>query len=198
MWLRLPSSWPPQVDAAVALLLLSTLDLAGTTAAKEAVDRKSAPIAATGALLFVVMFWVFASTLRVSNLVAVTFGWCVLVQVGVVVLDRFRYGTQLAPGKYIAVVVLLLAQAYLLIGPSGSSASAAEALPRTPISEGTAHPAHARAQHALKGQVQRERPHSSRRREPRHLLTKNDLQTIGATARTTRPAPAHGRRARRH
>jgi hypothetical protein len=38
--------------------------------------------------------------------------------VGLLLIDRFHFGVQLAPGKWVAAVVILLAQAYLLLGPS--------------------------------------------------------------------------------
>ena len=54
-----------------------------------------------------------------AELALVTMGWIVLLQVGLLALDRVRYGVELPTGKWVAVVVLLVAQAYLLIGPSG-------------------------------------------------------------------------------
>jgi len=119
MWLRLPESWPTPVTTVVFLVLLTTLDLLGSAAAKEAVERRSALIAAIGAALFVAMFFVFASALQISGLVVVTVGWCVLVQVGVLLMDRLHYGVHLTPGKYLAVIVAVAAQAYLVAGPSG-------------------------------------------------------------------------------
>jgi hypothetical protein len=194
IWLRLPGNWPPHVVAVVALILLSILDLAGTAAAKEAADRRSAPIAAAGAVLFVAMFWVFASTLRVSSLVAVTFGWCVLVQVGVVILDRFRYGAHLTLGTYIAVAVLLVAQAYLLFASPSSATSSADPGPTAP---GGDIAAQRNPQHAAKRQALALAPDSrSRGRgEPRHpLRKKNPSSRHHRHENPTRPVATHGRR----
>jgi hypothetical protein len=132
MFIRVPDSWSQPVVAFVAMAVLAALDLAGAYAAKEAVDRRSAGMAALGVALFVVLFWVFASSLQVAELAPVTFGWVVILQVGVVLLDRFRYGVTLPTSKWVAVAVLLLAQAYLLLGPGGdrgSSPAAASAPP---------------------------------------------------------------------
>ena len=132
MFIRVPDSWPQPVVAIVAMAVLAGLDLGGAYAAKEAVDRRSAGMAALGVALFVVLFWVFASSLQVAELAPVTFGWVVILQVGVVLLDRFRYGVTLPTSKWVAVAVLLLAQAYLLLGPGGdrgSSPAAASAPP---------------------------------------------------------------------
>ena len=133
MFIRVPDSWSQPVVAFVAMAVLAALDLAGAYAAKEAVDRRSAGMAALGVALFVVLFWVFASTLQVAELAPVTFGWVVILQVGVVLLDRFRYGVTLPTSKWIAVGVLLLAQAYLVLGPGGDKGSSPAAAPAPPM-----------------------------------------------------------------
>jgi hypothetical protein len=118
MFIRVPDSWPQPVVAIVAMALLAALDLGGAYAAKEAVDRRSLGYAALGFFLFAVLFWVFASSLQVAELAPVTFGWVVMLQVGVVLLDRFHYGVTMPTSKWVAVAVLLLAQAYLILGPT--------------------------------------------------------------------------------
>jgi hypothetical protein len=138
MFIRVPDSWSQPMVAVVAMAVLAALDLAGAYAAKEAVDRRSGGMAALGVVLFVILFWVFASSLQVAELAPVTFGWVVILQVGVVLMDRFRYGITLPTSKWVAVVVLLLAQAYLLLGPTNDSASTpapaqAEAAPQVRI-----------------------------------------------------------------
>jgi len=125
MLIRTPESWPPVVVAVLAMVALAALDLAGTFAAKEAVQRRSLLIGAVGAVLFVLLFWVLASSLQYAELAPVTFGWIVILQVGVLLLDRFRYGAQLTTGAWAAIVVMVAAQAYLLLGPATSSARAA-------------------------------------------------------------------------
>jgi hypothetical protein len=124
MFIRVPDSWPQPVVAIVAMTVLAALDLGGAYAAKEAVDRRSVGYAAVGFFLFIVLFWVFASSLQVAELAPVTFGWVVILQVGVVLMDRFRYGITMPTSKWVAVAVLLLAQAYLLLGPKDSTATA--------------------------------------------------------------------------
>jgi hypothetical protein len=117
MFIRVPDSWPQPVVAILAMAVLAVLDLAGAMAAKEAVDRRSPAMALLGASLFLLLFWIFASSLQVAELAPVTFGWVVILQVGVVLLDRFKYGVTMPTGKWLAVGVLLIAQAYLLLGP---------------------------------------------------------------------------------
>ena len=124
MLIRLPESWPHTVVAALAMAVLAALDLAGAYAAKEAVLRRSAGMAALGVALFVVLFWVYASSLRYAELAPVTLGWIVLLQVGVLLLDRFRYGTPLSRGQWAAVAVVLAAQLYLVLAPPAAQPDA--------------------------------------------------------------------------
>jgi hypothetical protein len=119
--LRLPDSWPTALVATLAMTVLAILDLAGAVAAKEAVTRRSPSFALVGAILFVLLFWVYASSLQYAELAPVTMGWVVILQVGVVLVDHYRYGTPMTTSRSIAVVVILLAQAFLLLGPGGQS-----------------------------------------------------------------------------
>lgn len=125
MLLRAPGSWPTAVVAAVAMLLLAAVDLAGAYATKEAVVRRSLPWAVTGVGLFVLLFYVYASSLQYAELALVTLGWVVVLQVGVLVLDHFRYGNALSADKWVAVAVILAAQAYLLLASSDALVPAA-------------------------------------------------------------------------
>ena len=118
MLLRAPASWPTPVVAAVAMLLLAAVDLAGAYVAKEAVARRSLPWGVTGVALFVLLFYVYASSLQYAELALVTLGWVVVLQVGVLVLDRMRYGNTLSADKWVAVALILAAQAYLLLASS--------------------------------------------------------------------------------
>ena len=118
MLLRAPASWPTPVVAAVAMLLLAGVDLAGAYVAKEAVVRRSMPWGAIGIALFVLLFYVYASSLQYAGLALVTLGWVVVLQVGVLLLDRLRYGNALSADKWVAVAVILAAQVYLLLASS--------------------------------------------------------------------------------
>jgi len=124
MLLRAPAGWPQPLVAAVAMVLLAVLDLGGALAAKEAIERRSIALAAAGAAIFLVLYWVYISSLEVAELSSVTFGWIVILQVGVVLLDRFRYGVIPAPGAWLAIALLLAAQTYLVLLPTAVPASA--------------------------------------------------------------------------
>ena len=125
MLLRAPASWSTPVVAAVAMLLLAVVDLAAAYATKEAVVRRSLPWAVAGVALFVLLFYVYASSLQYAELALVTLGWVVALQVGVLLLDQFRYGNALSADKWVAVAVILAAQAYLLLASSGADVSPA-------------------------------------------------------------------------
>ena len=109
MLIRVPESWPQPLVAALAMIVLAVVDLASAVAAKEAVTRRSLPVAALGLALFVILFWVYASSLRYAELAPVTLGWIVVLQIGVLFLDVFRYGATLSRGQWVAIAVLLVA-----------------------------------------------------------------------------------------
>ena len=118
MFLRFPASWSPTTVAVVAMVVLAGLDLAGAYAAKEAVARRSPAFAAMGIGLFVLLFWVYSSSLQYAELGPVTLGWIVVLQVGVVLLDRYHYGQAVPRGHWMAIVLIIAAQAYLLLAPA--------------------------------------------------------------------------------
>jgi hypothetical protein len=113
--IRVPQSWPTGLVAVIAMVTLAVLDLAGSYLAKESVVQRSLPIGVAGASMFVLLFWVYASSLQYAELAPITFGWIVILQVGVILLDRFRYGVAVTPGKWVAIFALLVIQGYLLV-----------------------------------------------------------------------------------
>jgi len=132
MLIRVPDSWPPALVAVLAMVVLALVDLVGAVAAKEAVVRRSLPVALLGLALYALLFWVYASSLEYVDLGPVTLGWMVVLQVGVLLVDRFRYGSTLTAGQWVAVGVLIAAQGYLLVGASGSDQRAADDPDRPP------------------------------------------------------------------
>lgn len=124
--IRLPESWPVPFSATLAMVCLATLDLLGAVFAKEWADHGGWRALLLGAGAFLVLFWVYASSLQYAELALVTMGWVVMLQVGLVMLDRWRYGVELPAGKWVAIGVVLAAQAYLVLAPSASSADSAE------------------------------------------------------------------------
>ncbi len=123
--IKLPTSWPTWLIGSAAMLTLAALDLVGALAAKEWATRSSPLPLAIGVVSFLTLFWVYASALQYAELALVTLGWIVFLQVGLLLLDRFRYGVHLPTGKWVAVVVILAAEAYLLLAPASPSTPAA-------------------------------------------------------------------------
>ncbi len=122
--LKAPESWPTWLVGAIAMLALAALDVAGALAAKQWAATSHVLPLLLGAGAFLVLFWVYASALQYAELALVTMGWIVVLQVGLLLIDRFHFGVQLSAGKWVAAVVILLAQGYLLLGPSGPAEDA--------------------------------------------------------------------------
>lgn len=102
--------------ATAATLALAGLDLVGAYFAKEWVERRDTTMLVAGMVTFGVLFVVYGKALQVADLSAVTFGWFVFLTVGILLLERMRYGVELSPGKWVAIVVVVVAQAYLILG----------------------------------------------------------------------------------
>lgn len=116
--IKLPSSWPLPVVATLAMAALAGLDLLGAIAAKEWAERQNVAAIALGLLAFVLLFWVYASSLQYAELAVVTMGWIVLLQVGIVIVDHVHFGNVLPADKMGAIVIILVAQGYLVLAPS--------------------------------------------------------------------------------
>ncbi len=116
--IKLPSSWPVPVVATLAMAALAGLDLLGAIAAKEWAEKQNITAIALGVLAFVLLFWVYASSLQYAELAVVTMGWIVLLQVGIVIVDRVHFGNVLPADKIGAIVIILVAQGYLVLAPS--------------------------------------------------------------------------------
>ena len=120
--IKLPSSWPLPVVATLCMAALAGLDLLGAVAAKEWAEKQNTVALGLGALSFLVLFWVYASSLQYAELAVVTMGWIVMLQVGILLVDRIHFDNALPAGKIAAVVIILAAQGYLLLAPSGTQA----------------------------------------------------------------------------
>ena len=109
--------------AAGAIVLLAGLDLLGAVMARRYADHRSWLALVGGGAVFVTLFWVYGRSLAYAELATITFGWVVLLQVGVIVIDRFTSHTSIATGKLVAMVAIVVLQGYLLLtGASGRGA----------------------------------------------------------------------------
>ena len=118
--MKFPASWPVPAVASVAMAVLAGLDLLGAIAAKEWAEKQSIAAIAFGTIASVALFWFYASSLQYAELAVVTMGWIVLLQVGIVIVDRVHFGTMLSADKIGALIIILVAQGYLVLAPSSS------------------------------------------------------------------------------
>ena len=107
--------------ATAATFALAGLDLVGAYFAKEWVERRDTTMLVAGMVTFGILFVVYGKALQVADLSAVTFGWFVFLTVGILLLERMRYGVELSAGKWVAIVVVVIAQAYLILGGSNET-----------------------------------------------------------------------------
>ena len=80
--IKAPEAWPVPVVATIAMVALAGLDLIGALFAKEWAENGSVRALVLGAGAFLVLFWVYASSLKYAELALVTMGWVVMLQVG--------------------------------------------------------------------------------------------------------------------
>ncbi len=104
--------------AIVTMLLLAALDLGGALLARRYVEHRSLATLALGCVAFAVLFVVYARGLHYAELTTITFGWVVMLQVGVVTIDRVAHGGSLPADKVVVIAALLALQSYLVLSPS--------------------------------------------------------------------------------
>jgi len=108
------------------MLLLAGLDFIGTLLAKEWTVHRAPWQLAAGAATFVALFAALSLGLRYAEMSLLTLGWIVALQIALIMVDRSRYGTHLSRGGWIAVIAILVAQGYLLLGGAVSACQAGE------------------------------------------------------------------------
>src|SRR5690242_8026592 len=104
-----------------AMFLLAALDLAGAYCAVRYLRTGHWGWWTVGAVGEVGLFAVYTASLEYAELATVTLGWIVILQVGVVVLDRVANGVVLPAGKWVAMAAILLLMTYLLLAPNRAS-----------------------------------------------------------------------------
>lgn len=110
-----------------AMIALALLDFIGAVFAKEWADTRQPWWFVAGLVTFMGLFVFYAASLKTAELSIVTIGWVVFLQVGLLLYERVRYGASLPPLKWVAIVLILTLQAYLVLVPNESSSSGAVA-----------------------------------------------------------------------
>lgn len=101
--------------AAGAIVVLAALDLVGALLARQWANHHSTVALVGGMVVFGLLFVVYGKSLAYAELGTVTMGWVVLLQVGVVLIDRFRDAVAIPPGKWLVIALVLVLQAYLTL-----------------------------------------------------------------------------------
>jgi hypothetical protein len=112
--LRAPTGAPSIVVAVAAMLALAGLDFAGALLARRWAHGGSVVWFAGGALCFVVLFWVYGSSLRYADLVSVTFGWVAALQVGLLVVGRVGAAKPLPLQSWLAAGAIIVLEGVLI------------------------------------------------------------------------------------
>jgi hypothetical protein len=105
----------------LAMFVLAGMDLAGAYCAVRYLRSGYWGWWSAGAVGEVGLFAVYVASLEYAELATVTLGWIVILQVGVVVMDRMANGVVLPTGKWIAMAAILILMTYLLLAPNRSA-----------------------------------------------------------------------------
>jgi len=112
--LRLPESIPRPVVAVGAMLVLAALDVLGAVLARRWAHGGSLLWFSAGVTCFVVLFWVYGSSLRYADLVPVTFGWIAALQVGLLFIGGARSYSAIPIRSWVAAAAIIALEGYLL------------------------------------------------------------------------------------
>lgn len=112
--LRLSDGLPRAAIAIGAMLVLAGLDLVGALLARRWAHGGSLLWFGAGVACFALLFWVYGSSLRYADLIPVTFGWIVALQIGLMLIDSARSSTGIATGRWVAAVAIVILEGYLL------------------------------------------------------------------------------------
>jgi FtsH-binding integral membrane protein len=116
--LALPPGLPLPAILLVTAVALAVLDMGGAIAAKNWAMSHSNVWFVAGLAFFAVLFWIYGSALQYAELSVVTMGWIVMLQVGLLVVDRVQYDVAITPGQWLAIGGVLALQGYLVVSSS--------------------------------------------------------------------------------
>ena len=100
---------PSVVMLIASMIALAGLDLLGAMLARSWADHRSVVTLVAGIAVFGLLFVVYGNSLSSAELSTVTVGWIVMLQIGVLVLERLD-GVTIPVGKVLAVVAILALQ----------------------------------------------------------------------------------------
>lgn len=107
----------------LAMVSLAALDIAGALAAKQWSEHRQPLYFAGGLVAFGLLFAVYAKSLDIAELPIVTLGWIVCLQVGMTVIDRAVYRSNVPAQTWVIIGIIILMQAYLMLSQSARATS---------------------------------------------------------------------------
>src|SRR5689334_11396758 len=113
--LRMPDALPRPLVAAAAMVLLAGLDIVGALLARRWAHGGSTLWFGAGLACFSLLFWVYGSSLRYAELVPVTFGWLVALQLGLMLIDRAGSSRPAPVGHWLAAFAMIGLEGYLIV-----------------------------------------------------------------------------------
>lgn len=126
------ATWQFILTSLSAMIILALFDFVGAVFAKEWADTRQPWWFVAGLATFMGLFCFYAYSLKTAELSIVTIGWVVFLQVGLLLYERVRYGTELPTLKWGAIVLILALQTYLILAPNHAgerTESAAQVVP---------------------------------------------------------------------
>jgi len=99
---------------ASAIIGLALLDLLGAYFALETARLGSMAMAVAGALSFVALFVAYTLSLRLGDVITITFGWIAVLEVGVIALAVAR-GARYPLSVWLAITAVTLGTGWLIV-----------------------------------------------------------------------------------
>jgi hypothetical protein len=96
------------------IALLAAVDFLLGLVAQSWSGSSSAPMLMLGLALSAGLFWLYGISLRHGHLSSITLGWVVVLTVADLLVDRFQFGVQLPPSKWLAAAGAVVLLGYLI------------------------------------------------------------------------------------
>ena len=97
---------PAAAVVPVMVVLLAGIDLVSGVLAKSWAATNSGWLMLAGGAMYLVMFWGYGVSLRFGELSTITIGWVVIVTVGNMALDKFRYQVNFPTSKWLVAILV--------------------------------------------------------------------------------------------
>ena len=99
-------------------IVLAGLDIVESVLAKEWSVRRDHWLLLAGIATSFALFALFVVAIRFTEMSTVTIGWIVLMQGGLMITERVRYGIHHATGTWLAIGAMVVLQVYVISSSS--------------------------------------------------------------------------------